>query len=380
MPFDKSGMAINEINANNLIESFYKAQQCSNWKCSVQKYEAHLLRNIYKAEKSLKDGTYRQMPFYEFTLRERGKIRRIKSLHISDRVIQRAYCDGVLTPSLSKYLIYDNGASQEGKGISFTRSRLIAHLSKFLREHQDGYILQIDFAKFFDNIPHEKLCEVVKPHIKDYELFEYLIGTFKIDVSYMTDEEYLDAQSVPFNMLKYEPCYEKQKFLNRSVGIGSQISQIVGIYYPTKIDTYCKCVRGCKYYGRYMDDIYIIHQDKEFLKSVLDGIKETAREMGLFISDDKTRITKLSKGFSYLQIKYSITPTGHIIKRPSAKSFTRERRRLKAYKGLLERGELSMSQIANAYRSWRGNILQFDAYRSVKELDRLYQELFGGLK
>ena len=41
------------------------------------------------------------------------------------------------------------------------------------------------------------------------------------------------------------------------------------------IDNYCKIVKCMKYYGRYMDDIYIIHEDKEYLKGLLNDIQGT---------------------------------------------------------------------------------------------------------
>ena len=53
---------------------------------------------------------------------------------------------------------------------------------------------------------------------------------------------------------------------DRGLGIGSQVSQICGLFYPSRIDNYCKIVKSLKYYGRYMDDIYIIHPDKKYLQ------------------------------------------------------------------------------------------------------------------
>ena len=38
-----------------------------------------------------------------------------------------------------------------------------------------------------------------------------------------------------------------EKYMRKSVGIASQISQISGVYYPTRIDNYCKIVKGMKY-------------------------------------------------------------------------------------------------------------------------------------
>ena len=56
------------------------------------------LRNINQTQKEMKDGTYEQKDFYEFKLHERGKTRHIKSMHISDRVVQRSVCDNVFVP------------------------------------------------------------------------------------------------------------------------------------------------------------------------------------------------------------------------------------------------------------------------------------------
>lgn len=113
--------------ANSLLDAFNKSKKGTAWKESVQRYEMNLLRNINQTQKEMKDGTYEQKDFYEFKLHERGKTRHIKSMHISDRVVQRSVCDNVLVPELSKYLTYDNGASMEGKGIHFARKRLSTH-------------------------------------------------------------------------------------------------------------------------------------------------------------------------------------------------------------------------------------------------------------
>lgn len=55
--------------------------------------------------------------------------------------------------------------------------------------------------------------------------------------------------------------------MRKSVGIGSQISQISGVYYPTRIDNYCKIVKGMKYYGRYMDKLF----DELFIHPFIEG-------------------------------------------------------------------------------------------------------------
>lgn len=335
---------------DNLYESFQKCRKGTDWKASVQYYEADIIRNITKARNELLNGTYRQKPFSEFELSERGKRRHIKALHISDRVIQRNLCDNILNQHLFKYLIYDNGASQKGKGIEFTRKRLQAHLEKYYRKHgSKGYVLLIDFSKYFDNICHDELCRKIAEKINDERIVSftrYLVSAFGRE---------------------------------KGVGIGSQLSQTAGIFYPTELDNFCKIVKGCKYYGRYMDDTYIINESKDFLKGLLKEYRVIAEKLGIIINTKKTQLVKLEKGFSFLQIRYNLTESGKIIKRPVRKGFVRERRKLKKLAGLVNQNRMTSPQIKDQYKSWRGNIIRYNCYNSVKNLDALYKSIIGGL-
>lgn len=167
-----------------------------------------------------------------------------------------------------------------------------------------------------------------------------------------------------------------EKYMRKSVGIGSQISQISGVYYPTRIDNYCKIVKGMKYYGRYMDDIYIIHEDKEYLKGLLNDIQGICDELGLFINPKKTQIVKLSHGFTFLKIKYNLIETGKVQERISKDSVTRMRRKLKKFRKLMDAGEMSFDDVRCAYASWKGGVSHYDSYNVVKSMDKLFDELF----
>lgn len=165
---------------------------------------------------------------------------------------------------------------------------------------------------------------------------------------------------------------------NKGVGIGSQISQVIGIYYPTPIDNYCKVVKACKFCGRYMDDTYIIHLDKKFLRELLNDIKAICDRLGIVINKKKTQIVKLSNGFTFLKIRYFYGEHGAIIKIPCRKTITRERRKLRKLRGRLEAGKITAAEIKEQYKSWRGNIIKYKAYKSVRSCDVLYKSLYGG--
>lgn len=129
--------------------------------------------------------------------------------------------------------------------------------------------------------------------------------------------------------------------------------------------------------GRYTDDSYIIHEDKEFLKDMLNNIKKIADELGLVVNDKKTRIVKLSQQFKVLQIKYSLTETGRIIKKINSKSITRERRKLKAYKRLLDKKRITMDDIENIFKSWMSSNYKIMSKMQISNMYQLYYDLFG---
>lgn len=163
--------------------------------------------------------------------------------------------------------------------------------------------------------------------------------------------------------------------LKRSMGIGSVVSQIAGIYLPTPIDTWCKTVRGVHCYDAYMDDRIIIHPSKEFLHALLEEIKVIAKDIGVFIHGKKTQIVKLSHGFTFLKTKYILTDTGRIIRRIPRDVVVRERRKLKKLARFVAAGEMSPKAFTEQYRSWRGDKRKYNAYRTLRNMDLLYKEL-----
>lgn len=370
--------------ADNLFSAYKEARRGSSWKTAVQKYGYNKLREINNLRKDLLAGKYKQRQFYEFILSERGKIRPIRSQCIRDRILQRTLCDNALIPYLRPQLIYDNGASLKNKGIDFSKNRLKCHLEKFLRHHDGGYVLLIDFSKFFDNIPHEKLLELINTKLKDRSLnpiLKQMLDSFCPDVSYMSDYDFKTMKK-PFDSVEHRKKRREytgpkgEKVLHRSLGIGSQMSQISGVFYPSSIDNYFKCVLGLKYYGRYMDDVYIIHESKEYLKNLLEKFYEQAERLHLYVNRKKTQIVNLKDGFVYLKMNYHIE--GKKIKvRPNKLTFRRERRRLKKFKRLFDRGNMTLKMISDSYQSWRGTVLRYkNCSRNIAYTDKIYKELF----
>lgn len=153
-------------------------------------------------------------------------------------------------------------------------------------------------------------------------LLTLIFDGFKIDVSYMTDEEYADCMEDTFNKLEYRKIPKElltgEKWMEKSVNIGDQLSQVIGIYYPYHIDNYVKYVRSQKFYGRYMDDWYIINPE---------------------------RVTAM-------------------------------RRKLKKLATKLANGEIEYENVENMFRSWMRSFYKLLSKVQRKNLVQLYEDLF----
>lgn len=316
------------------------------WKASVQAFEITKLRQVAKLKKELENGTYKGKGFHNFTINERGKTRNIQSVHITERCVQKSLCNNVMKPVIVPKLIYDNSASLKGKGTEFALNRLKCHLERHYRKHgRQGGVLTIDFKNFFGNIDHDKLLALLKDTFPDEKVYRFL-------------SQFVTA-------------------FDEGLGLGSEISQISAIYFPNEIDHMAKERLRIKGYGRYMDDSYLIHEDIDHLRHCLDEIEKACAALGITVNRKRTMITPLTKGFTFLKKRIYLEQGGRVSMRLSRKNITARRRKLKHQKESLANGKITMATIEQSYQSWRGYAAKYDSHDTIKNMDKLYHELFG---
>lgn len=325
------------------------------WKASVQKYIVQAPVLVYKTWAQLATGKYKPPVFFEFDLYERGKQRHIRSTTITDRVVQRALCDNALVPTVFGTMIYDTGACVKDKGYTFAIARMDAHLQKFIRKYgTNGAILMGDFRHFFDSIMHWAVLKVLHKELEDLRvigLTEDLIRMF-------------DQTSPPE--------------LRRGLGLGSQISQVLAPAVASYVDHFIKSVPGAKFYARYNDDFYVIGKSKAWLHRLKELIRAKCAETGLELHPRKTQVVKLTHGFTWLKVRYNVTPGGRILKRIHPASVTRERRKLKKLAAKYRAGERTFEQFYESWQSWDAHASRFHSHRTRNEMEILFAKLLIG--
>lgn len=329
----------------SLYKAYRKARLGKRWKEAAAKFEVNLLEALHLLSSQLKNKTYTMAAYNVFKVYE-PKERIIMSNSYKDKVVQHALCDNVLTPTLTKCFIYDNYASQEGKGTLVGLNRLRDFMRSYYRKYgSNGWVLKCDISKYFYNIRHDILKDQIRKIVTDANTL------WLVDLIIDSTEDI-------------------------GIPIGNQTSQLFALLYLNCLDHHIKEKLRIKYYGRYMDDFYLIHSNKEYLKQCLKEITEIITGLGLKLNK-KTQIFPIANGIDFLGFHTYITDTGKVIRKVRAKSKNNARRKLKRMKGLVEAGELSIERIQASYGSWRGHAQNGNSHHLLWNMDKYYNSLFN---
>ena len=353
--------------------SLYRAAKKSlrnvSWKASVQRYQINLLRNMEEARSKLDAGMDITRGFVEFDTLERGKVRHIRSVHFSERVIQRSTCDNALVPMLSRGLIYDNGACLEGKGVDWAMDRLEAHLHSFYRANgfsNDGWAVLFDFSGYFDNILHEICFAMYSKAFRNQRILD-LLRSFVTPFGY---------PSVDSNWLRVKRREGDDGYTGKSLGLGSQVSQITAVSYPNIVDHFVKQVLHVPWYERYMDDGCMLFKTKQKAKEAMASFVSFCEKFGITVNQKKTKLVKIARGIKFLKVVHSLTESGAVVRKICRDSVTRMRRKLKAFADKVSKGLMTVADAAQAYGSWKGYALRRGGKMAVRALDKLFRLLF----
>ena len=213
-----------------------------------------------------------------------------------------------------------------------------------VRHYSDGWVLKCDISKYFYSIQHEPLKQMTRKYIKDPDIL------WLVDLIVDSTE-------------------------NPGIPIGNQTSQWFAVMYLSGMDHFIKEKLGIRYYGRYMDDFYLIHEDKAYLQYCRGEIEQYVARLGLRMNK-KTNIFPLRNGIDFLGFRTYLTESGKIIRKVRRSSKCNAQRKLKKQRGLLDREKISLSDIEQSYGSWRSHAVKGNCYHLIQKTDSLFQNLF----
>lgn len=337
---------------------FFYGRKCCNgvrWKQSTQNFELHLFSGTAKRRREVLDGVWEPKKCTHFILRERGKVRPIDAPHITDRQVHKTLCNEVLVPLYSPSMIYDNGASQRGKGLHWHFKRLKQHLAwHYQRYGRGGAALLIDLKEYFPNAPHALI----------YQRHEQMI----LDP---------DLREIADRVIRHSPCPTPGK----GMPLGVEPSQQEMVAMPSQIDNWIKCQAQVEYAAHFMDDYIMTFSTIEDAKKMGREIVRRFEALGIRVNKRKCKVIPLTKPFRFCKARFTLTEAGKIKINGSRDGMKRARRKLKLFHREFLEGKRSFTDVEQYMECQGAYYRGFNDHGRLLRLRRICHAIFfGGAK
>ena len=256
------------ISPENLLEAWKEFIKGKRKKKDVQEFQLNLMDNILGLHRELNDFSYEHGGYKAFKIND-PKPRNIHKASVRDRLLHYAIYR-ILYSFFDKTFISDSFSCRNGKGTHKTINRFRTFVYKISKNNtKTCWILKCDIRKFFENINHDILLEIMKKYISDQNIIRLLEKVIK----------------------SFSP----------GLPLGNLTSQLLVNIYMNEFDQFVKHKLKVKYYIRYADDFVIMSENKNWLENKIELIQNFLFEkLKLKLHPDKIFIKTSASGIDFL--------------------------------------------------------------------------------
>ncbi len=304
---------------HDLFLAYYDARKNKRNTTNQMKFEIDYEHNLFELYEDILARRYKIRPSICFVVEKPVK-REIFAADFRDRVVHHLVC-GYINPIFERVFIHDSFSCRKGKGTLFGIQRLDHHIRSCSQNYsKDCYILKLDLRGYFMSINRKLLLKKLIALLEKYryrvfnvdengnvirwnDCFDFELVFYLLDIIVNNDPtincrikgQEKDWDGVPFSKSLFT--------VPEGVGlpIGNLTSQLFSNIYLNDFDHYLKETLRLKYYGRYVDDFYVIHSDLAFLNELKKTISTyLQQELELCIHPNKIYLQHYRKGVTFL--------------------------------------------------------------------------------
>ena len=260
------------ISVDNLLEAWKEFLCGKRSRKDVQEFERNLMNNILALHRDLRNKTYKHSSYYAFNISD-PKPRDIHKASVRDRLLHHALYR-TLYPFFDRTFIFDSYSCRRNKGTHKAINRFRDFSYQVSHNHTKTiWVLKCDIRKFFANINHDVLLNILTEYIPDE------------DILWLLREIIISFNTKP----------------NTGLPLGNLTSQLLVNIYMNELDQFSKHSLKAKYYIRYADDFVFLSQDRNWLENILVKIEHFLwSSLRLHMHPDKISIKTLASGIDFL--------------------------------------------------------------------------------
>lgn len=294
-------------------KSFIEARKGKLKTFNEHKFELHWLENIPRLVDTTLDRAFKPGTSTTFVVHD-PKDREIFAAPFSDRNIHH-FLYRVCGGWWDRQFIDDSYSCRPSRGTFYGILRIWDKAKRITNNFsEEAYIIQMDLSNYFMSLPRKRLYDAIHRglyrqfkkyfHIPEaYEL--YTICDFLWYQVIMDDPvTHAKRRGSIKNWSKLAPgkSLHDQPY-GYGIAIGNVTSQLASNIYLDSFDKFVHCRLGYKYYGRYVDDFYIMVKKKDLKRAIRDI--ELMRsfllnEKELTLHPKKLSIRRIDQGFKFL--------------------------------------------------------------------------------
>lgn len=288
------------VTTAGLLEAYYDCRRNKRKTASALVYEMDYESKLIALRDRINTRTYAPGKSICFVV-TRPRYREVFAASFEDRIVHH-YIALRLEPLFEQAFCPYTYNCRKGKGQLYGTNMLRQQIIECSDNYTtDCYIMKLDLRGFFMSIDKCILADLIDRFVE-----EKYTGEDKDDLRYLCrivilhEPEKNCERHSPASYWNYLPA-NKSLFTNgegKGVAIGNLFAQLFANFLLNSLDWMIEDL-GIKYHGRYVDDFYMIHQDKTVLLNAVPRIREKLSELGLELNERKFYFQHYTKGVEF---------------------------------------------------------------------------------
>lgn len=293
---------LSDVRLEDVFQAYFECRKNKRRSLSALRFELDYERQVTALWEDIQSRRYHIRSSNTFIV-TKPVLREIFAADFRDRIVHHLVISKLMQMFEKAFSDY-SFSCRAGKGTLYGVQRV----NDMIRQCSDGYqtdcfVLRLDIQGFFFHIDKQKLYERLKDlldhtyHASDKETILFLLQEILSD-NPQNHCTILGRRS------DWNDLPESKSLFHARPGcglpIGNLTSQIFANFYLDGLDHYIESLDPNLFYGRYVDDLVLIHPDKAFLKETQHKIQHYLHQnLGLTLHPKKIVLQHYAKGFAF---------------------------------------------------------------------------------